>query len=230
MIVIGYAGLNLNFREGFKFREFSKHNTKKELGEDGQWAGSFSGCDNYLTAYQLELFRCAKDNRDEPTLAIIGDSKAAALAAGLFRTSGPGGRWLMLTSRGGGDYTFIPILSSASLYELYNPEIPKTALVVLKSHPEISTIVVAVATRHLFQLTSNSSLAGLENSPHSETVEKGLMRFVYELIRLNKRVILLIDNPTLPHPEDCMVRKYSGVALKFFAKDEGESRCVISYD
>ena len=87
MVLLALVGYGNYFFEGLRSRDFAKNNTKKELGDDGQWAGSFSGCDDYLSKRQLELFRCAKDNRGKPRLAIIGDSKAAALAAGLFRTS-----------------------------------------------------------------------------------------------------------------------------------------------
>ena len=49
----------------------------------------------------------------------------------------------------------------------------------------------------------------MPESKNYEAALNGLDASVSRLLGAGKRVILLIDNPTLPHPEDCLARKTS---------------------
>ena len=135
----------------------------------------------------------------------------------------------MLTSRGGGDFTFLPIISVDTIYSQYNPEIALTALTILKEHSEISTVIVAVAVRHLFQITSDSSLDELKSNPNHEAAKNGLSKFIDELAKLNRKIILLVDNPTLAHSEDCIFRKSTIQALNFLMMRSAKGNCELTY-
>lgn len=230
MIAIGVIGYDLMIRKGLSHREFAKTNTKKELGEDGQFAGFWTSCENIVAPNKLKWFRCARDNREVPTLAIIGDSKAAALAAGLFRTSLPGKRWLMLSSRGGGDFVLMPVISNSSAYAKYESEAIYAALDALRENDQIKTVVIAVSVRHLFQLATDDSIKDLNNSPYQKDAEQGLSNFIDQLMLQKKKIIFLVDNPTLPHPEDCISRKTSISFLNAMIRVSRTQSCAIDYE
>lgn len=80
----------------------------------------------------------------------MGDSKAGALAAGLFRASLPGSRWMALSSRGGGDYVLMPVISSSPVYSKYELQAPKAVLEVMSQNQQIKIVVIATSIRHLF--------------------------------------------------------------------------------
>ena len=228
-MMVGYLGYSAKSQGGLNFRQFAQHNTKKALGEDGQFAGFWTGCQGVVDPNNLQWFRCSLDNREKPSLVIVGDSKAGALAAGLFRTSVPGSRWMALSSRGGGDYVLLPVLSNASVYSKYESEAPKAAIDVLARNQQIKTVVIAASMRHLFQLKVDDSIDDLVTSPFQNDAEQGLAQFIDALLQLNKKVIFLVDNPTLPHPEDCISRLSNIYVIDWLLAKERNSKCSITY-
>lgn len=229
MMILAYVGYSAKNQSGFDFREFAQHNTKKALGEDGQFSGFWTGCQGTVDQHSLQWFRCSLDSRETPTLAIVGDSKAGALAAGLFRTSLPGSRWIALSSRGGGDYVLMPVISSSSVYSKYESQAPKAVLDVMSQNQQIKIVVIATSIRHLFQLKTDDSVSDLALSPFQGDAEQGLGNFINALLRLNKKVIFLVDNPTLPHPEDCISRVSNIAVIDWLWGRQRNSKCVITY-
>ena len=228
-MILGYLGYSAKSQGGLDFRQFAQHNTKKALGEDGQFAGFWTGCQGVVDQNNLQWFRCSLDNREKPSLVIVGDSKAGALAAGLFRTSVPGSRWMALSSRGGGDFVLLPVLSNASVYSKYESEAPKAVIDVLARNQQIKTVVIATSMRHLFQLKVDDSIDDLVTSPFQNEAEQGLAQFIDALLQLNKKVIFLVDNPTLPHPEDCISRQSNIYIIDWLLAKERNSKCSITY-
>jgi len=227
--MLACIGAKTQKQNGFDFRSFAQNNTKKALADDGYWVGTYDSCENYLDSRYTNLLMCAKDSRESPAAAIIGDSKAAALAGGLVRTSLPGRRWLMLTSKGGGDYTFLPIISKSSLYSFYKPEIPRAALDILHNDRNINTVVIAVATRHLFGLPIDTTLEELPETLHLNDVEIGLRGFVNELLKMDKNIVLVIDNPTLPNIEGCFERRTEFDFLNRLIIGHKKNECRLSW-
>lgn len=230
MMLLGYCGYIAKNHKGFYLREFAQQNTKRELGEDGQFASFWTGCQDVVGQSSLQWFRCSLDNREVPTLAIVGDSKAGALAAGLFRTSLPGSRWMAISSRGGGDYVLLPVLSSAKVYSKYEAQAPRAVLEVMRENQQIKVVVIATSIRHLFQLKTDDSVSDLASSPFQSEAEQGLGNFIDALLRLNKKVIFLVDNPTLPHPEDCIKRVSNVVPIDWLLPKKRNSKCEITYE
>jgi len=230
MMAIGFIGYNSYLRLGLEFRKFARNNTKISLGEDGQFSGYWTGCETLVNQNEMKWFRCSLDNREKPSLAIVGDSKAAALAAGLFRTSLPGARWIAFSSRGGGDFVLMPVLSDAKVYARYESEAPKAVLRTLASNEQVKVVLIATSMRHLFQLNSDDSIADLALSPYQYDAQEGLAQFIDKLLALNKKVIFLVDNPTLPHPEDCLTRTSNIYLIDKFFTRQRNLKCEISYE
>lgn len=229
MSILAYVGFSVKSQNGLIFREFAQYNTKVTFGDDGQFYGFWTSCQDLVDKRFLQWFRCSSDNREIPTLAIVGDSKASALAAGLFRTSLQGLRWMALSSRGGGDYVLLPVLSNAVVYSKYESQAPKAAIEVLERNQQITTVVIATSIRHLFQLKTDDSVSDLALSPFQGEAEQGLGNFIEALLRLNKKVIFLVDNPTLPHPEDCISRVSNIAIIDWLLSKKRNLKCVITY-
>jgi hypothetical protein len=148
--------------------------------------------------------RCARDSRGTERFALVGDSKADALLNGLVRTSSEAGRWLFVG--GALPHTqVIPLLTDAAAYARHQPAL-RLALDTVAANPNVETVVVVAATRALFNLKSEDSIEDLPASPHYAVAREGLSRFTAELLRADKKVVLVVDNPTLPDPGKCLTR------------------------
>lgn len=67
-------------------------------------------------------------------------------------------------------------------------------------------MVYVVATRALFQLKREDSIAELPDTRHTEVVYEGMQEGVHRLTQAGKKVILVADNPSLPDPKKCIGR------------------------
>jgi hypothetical protein len=115
---------------------------------------------------------CDQDSRQNPRFALLGDSKAAALFAGLFRTSTDEGRWLIIGGNGPHGSP-APILSENSIYKRYQ----KTATIgidAINRQKNIEIVALVTATRVLFNLKNDYSIADLPSSPYYNEALKGL--------------------------------------------------------
>jgi peptidoglycan/LPS O-acetylase OafA/YrhL len=144
--------------------------------------------------------RCVRDARGAERFALVGDSKAEALYSGLVRTSGPEGRWLFV---GGStqDSSVVPVLTDVPRYRRYQAA-TRLALDTVVNNPRVEVVLIASATRAIFQ----QKLEELPSSTNGEIVRAGLRRFIGELLVAGKKIVLLVDNPTLPDPGRCLVR------------------------
>lgn len=200
LVALGLFGLNDYQRDGLPFRSFAKLNALPS-GFDGGAASVAQGACG-LNETDSDKFRyCLTDSRETPSYALYGDSKAGALYPGLFRTSVDGGRWLLIGGNGsnGAPNSFL------TDEELVRPSRGHSSLAVeaIAKNEKINVVVVATATRGLFSrkgyrfdydgLTYDKSLHGLRN-------------LVKRLVVANKKVVLLVDNPTFPEPQDCISR------------------------
>jgi hypothetical protein len=167
---------------------------------------------------------CMQDRREPPRFAIIGDSKAGALAPAAFRTSQPGGRWILLQGFAG-ERAPEPVISSYPLYRSYQPAI-RAAVQNLNAMPSVHVVVIVAATRALFALHNDSDIEDLPASPHYGAALDGLSTTVRQFVAAGKKVILVVDNPTLPRPEDCLVRS-TGIGWIDRTLAKQNPRCIV---
>lgn len=214
----GYAVFNLN---GLPNRPVVLMNLNEGSGEDGGGHGFIEECNNSAKVAGLQ---CSIDKREEPHLALIGDSKAEVLFPALVRTSKPGSRWTFLSKP-----NFAPLVSSNEVYKKHQ-EPSQLVLEQVLSTPAIQTIAIASATRVTFKLQNEVDILDLPLTPLYDEAYKGLNQFVKHIVDANKNVVLIIDNPTLADPKDCLNRQTSISWLnRLLGLDMPNSQCHIAH-
>ncbi len=224
MVILGAMGLLVHAKHGVESRAMVHANAKIENGEDGGFPIYAGPCD-FLSPEEQQLFYCAIDKREKPHFALIGDSKAGALFLGLFRTSQEEGTWLVMTSGGGG--TFVPVLSDKLLYATQNKLPIENAIKVINRTDSINTVVIATSARALFRLKNDYSIEDLPASKNYDDALEGLDSVVSKLLSANKQVVLVVDNPTLPHMEDCLYRQTSSPLVNFIVPPTANTACQL---
>ena len=81
----------------------------------GTWGYSIDGCGIADPARQRWFAFCKHDSRPTVHVALLGDSKAAAIYGGLVRTSLDSQRWLFIGGTGPEGAT-VPVVSDAVAY------------------------------------------------------------------------------------------------------------------
>ena len=205
MAFIGCTGFYDYYRNGFPLRNVIKLNNAMETGIVG---GAQAPLENACGITDEEMRRkfknCVTDYRKPTRFALIGDSKAEALFSGLVRTSTDKGRWLFIggTSLDGSP---VPVISEADVYKNFQ-QFSRTAIKAVADNEEIETVVLVTATRALFSLPNDYDIEELPLSNNYSPALDGLQNSVKALVASGKKVVLVVDNPTLPHPEDCLTR------------------------
>ena len=166
-------------------------NTVSRCGLDANAAQRFGGCQS--------------DIRGVARFALLGDSKAAALAPGVFRESTTNGYWVFIGGVTPRSEAFIPVVSDAAQYSRYQ-ESTKIALDGVAANREIEVVVLTIATRALFGLKNDYSIDDLPANGNFNLVLDGLDGTIDRLIKAGKKVVITVDNPTLKEPRKCVSR------------------------
>ncbi len=213
MVLVGYVGYTSYESDGFPLRDVSRLNVTLKSGDDGGDGGvSMNDCG--LSPEQKALFKvCRRDSRQTPKYALFGDSKAGAIYAGLVRTSRENGRWLFMGSAKylNGEYYSPVVISKNLIYKVHQP-VTEIAVKAIAENKNIDKVVMVVAMRNLFKLKNDFSMEDLPGSKNYGAALEGLNNTVDLLIKANKKVVIVVDNPTLPYPEDCM-RRITGISF-----------------
>jgi hypothetical protein len=220
-LVVGFGGFNTYKREGLEFR--GPQVVGKDRGYDGGPGGTMVPSCGLPAAISSE-FTCWEDTRPSLRFALIGDSKASSIHGGLVRTSNAEGRWLFIGM--GSKGSPLPIISDDPLYAQYQYG-STTALKSLAENKQVEIVLIATATRSLFRLKNATDIEDLDASPNYQIALDGLQRTVDVLKAAGKKVVFLIDNPTLPHPEDCMPRVTTSAVLNRLLKQTLNQRCQL---
>jgi hypothetical protein len=229
LLFAGYFGYRHN---GYVFRDVVKNSTNLSLGFDGGIPSFVQSCNQLAGPDGLDqdgknIFTCFVDSRNVPKYALIGDSKAGALIPGLFRTSSSNNTWIFFGSSE--TKPLVPILGNNPIYEEYSKESINKVLEILRGMTSIQTVVIGVSTRALFKLENDYSIEDLPSSKNYISARDGLDQFIKKLLDENKKVIIVIDNPTLPHPEDCLHRKTSIKILDSYIGGLNK-KCIITIE
>lgn len=231
MVIVGYIGYTVYQLEGFVFRTVNKINISINSGNDGGDGGNMVDECGIKDETIRKLFNvCAKDKRGVAHFALLGDSKAAALYTGLVRTSDEDARWLFI----GGNSAHgspVPLLSADP-----DPKRPLTnyAIEAILSNNDIQTVVLVTAIRKIFVLSDGvksgniatydyTYLKNLSSSNRFNDAFIELDRVVEKFVLKGKKVVLVVDNPALPNPQDCINRKTSFEFInQYFSKSKND--------
>jgi peptidoglycan/LPS O-acetylase OafA/YrhL len=224
MLLVGYGGFNIYIRQGLDFR--GPEITERDRGYDGGPGGTMVPTCGLPTEISAE-FTCWQDSRPSLKFALIGDSKAAAMHGGLVRTSTSAGRWLFIGM--GSKGAPLPIISNDPQYSQYQYG-SVAAIKSLAENKQIQVVLIATSTRALFRLKNDTDIEDLETSPNYQVALDGLQRVIDILKAGHKKVVFLVDNPTLPHPEDCLVRITTSEVLNRLLKQTLNQRCQLPLD
>jgi peptidoglycan/LPS O-acetylase OafA/YrhL len=227
MPVVGVVGYNTFVSHGFAFRDVVKINTSLDTGNDGGPGVELVHDCGLRESDKALFFGCFKDPRGPVRYALLGDSKAGALWPGVVRTSTDAGRWLLIGNNGPAGGT-VPILSDNRIFSPYRGA-AGTMVNGAAANPDIRVVVVATSARAMFSLEHDDNIEDLPTNNNRDAVAAGLHNTVEKIVRARKKVVLVVDNPTLAHPEDCLgrVTSISVVNKLFVAENE---KCRISLE
>lgn len=212
---------------GFPSRAFTALNADLSFKNVESIENTAFGCGIEDESLARRIDRCQHDTRETPTVALMGDSKARSLSAGLFRQSDPNSRVLFI----GGtqdDAVPLPILSDDPTYASFQPW-TKLALDAIRNDKHIRLVILTMSTRALYAIETDSSLEELPGSPLQPAVIEGLDRVVKAFGAAGKKVLVTVDNPTLPPPEDCILRRSSWKLLNQVFPPR-TTTCAVTYD
>ncbi len=173
-------------------------------------------------------FICVQDSRSPPPkYALLGDSKAEAMIGGLIKTSDDRGHWLFIGSGTAGKP--VPVISEHHFYQSYQ-HATKLAVKAIAENRAIEKVVLVAATRILFNLANDSDIEDLAESKNYAIALAGMQAVISEFKAAKKKIILVADNPTLPHPEDCVQRITRSAWLNSLLQQTSNLRCHLSID
>lgn len=226
MICVGALGFYTKQSKGLPSRNVVKVNPDKNSGVNGGDLGqSVIECGISDNTEKALFGDCRRDIRGVAKYALLGDSKAAALYGGLVRTSDEKGRWMFIGGNGPNGAP-VPVLSSDPKYASYQ-KLLKIALNTINNNEKIETVVVVAAARALFQLKNVYSIEDLPNSKNYATALAGLQSTTDQIIHAGKKVMLVVDNPTLPDPRECIGRVTTVSLLNKALVKQVNPRCEI---
>lgn len=225
-LIVGVIGRVSYKQDGLEFRSVV---TKNHLATSTTKLQSYQvpGC-GLSEEDSKEFLMCSSDSRGKSKFALIGDSKASALSHGILGYENPHGYWRAVGGNGRSGAT-VPVVSNAPMYKKYQ-DLARLTLESVGNDPDIKVVAIVTAARALFQLEVDYSIEEIPTSPNAGMVLDGLDNMVISLIGAGKKVVLVVDNPTLKDPKKCVPRVTSFQVLdRVFGLGE-ETACSISYD
>jgi hypothetical protein len=138
---------------------------------------------------------CLSQHKNVPAShAIIGDSKAEAMYYGLARESASNQNWLLMGT-----------LPAYALDSARSPNLTEQTLSRLEADPAIKVVVLANALRSIFVANKDTGLIDKQYSATEiATMVSKQNAVIMRLQAAGKRVVFLMDNPTLPEPTNCV--------------------------
>ena len=218
MIVIGLVGYATYENEGISSRKVVQMNPDIKTGNEGGANGWVQDTCGINDAKVADLFAsCLEDNRETPLFALIGDSKAESLIGGFIRTSTENGRWLFIGGNSDSGVP-VPLVSDAPEFERFQ-KLARIAVDSVANNPNVDIVVLQGAVRAMFGIGDETSFASLTDNPYYDIVTEGFRNSITILTQAGKKVVLYIDNPPLPNPEDCLQRQTTiGVLNRLLVK------------
>ena len=192
MVAVLLMSHAVNRLDGLKFRHHGMLNADPTTLVVGAERGTLEPTCS-LAPEDMHLFKwCFNDGKTSPpNHALIGDSKGEALVYSLIRRSPADHGWLMLGP--------INILRADN-------DAGRAAFSALEGNPNLQVIVMANALRGLFPLDGDTGLIA-NSAIDMEAIDQMVAAYTRKITQwqsLGKRVVFVIDNPTLPDPNSCI--------------------------
>ncbi|WP_310614541.1 SGNH hydrolase domain-containing protein [Limnohabitans sp.] len=149
------------------------------------------GCGlEHLTKEKIEW--CSNDNKQAiQNFVVLGDSKGEALFFGLSRESHSNESWMLI--------------GPVNLLPGHTESLTKLAMERITTDPAIKTVVLHSALRSLTPLNQTTGLIDYPVTPEKITSwVDAYSNAIQTLEKSGKRVVFVIDNPTLPDPSSCI--------------------------
>ena len=227
MVIVGLTGIITKKQKGFIFRGVSQKSDLANGLDGGAGVTTINECG--LTPEEKNQFsQCLKDSRQPIKYALLGDSKAAAIINGLIRTSNENGRWIFIGGTGPNTAP-VPVISSNIIYKPYQ-KLTILAVKTLAENKDIETVVLVTATRALFGLKNDFDIEDLPSSTNYEAALEGLDETIKQFRIAGKKIVLVVDNQTLPDPKDCVIRETSIPIFNTFIGNKFNPRCNLSLE
>lgn len=226
MALVGVLSLAIYANGGISARAINRLNASDNFVGDAS-SNLMNTCGLSPEEKQLGIATCVSDKRAAPVYAVLGDSKAAALFPGLVHESTERGRWMLIG--GNGSHGAVePVLSDDPFFKS-DQALAMAASDAVVRNPTVRVVVLVAATRALFQTQEDLLLRDLPDSPNASIVFDGLDRMIAKLSASGKKVILFVDNPTLPEPTVCMDRDTGIDTVDRIFAHKKKSECSLGY-
>jgi peptidoglycan/LPS O-acetylase OafA/YrhL len=230
IFVVLLAGVSgINEKKLYIERDFLIENSISLSGSDGGDMGfAVKGCE-LITGLKVNLLPdCRTDSRGNIKFAILGDSKASALFPGLIRFASSDGGWILMGGAGS-QGSPVPILSDDPDYTGVQTS-AKFAINSLQNNESIKVVLIVVAARSIFKLKNEHSIEDMPYSNKYSSAYNGFRESVVKLLDSGKKIIFLIDNPTLKDPTSCIPRIISVPLLGKFNSQDHQAGCMITFE
>lgn len=196
MLLIFTAGLVIKKLDGIKSRHYSMLNGDVRtlvLGEDRHLRPNHCG----VPEAQQSLFQfCLSKDHLPPRVLVLGDSKAEALFYGLARESAPEMGMTLIGSIG---------LPKDDPKATDREGIKRRlAMRVATESATVETVVIAVAMRAFFTIDKDTGFIVGDPQQAIANWRQEFNATIRLLEKNGKQVVLLVDNPFLPDPRNCV--------------------------
>lgn len=220
-------GMYFFINNGIPERKFTSINAERSTGYDPDIPFTDDGC-GMSKENMLVVPYCQHDRRGKPSYVLIGDSKSMALYGGVMRTAIPGNYWMYMggNSSSTPPRIVMPVFTNDPKYSFYQ-EASKAVIDTIVKNTDLKVVVYVVASRAIFQLKSDDSIEDMPSTKNYKLALTGLMSGVDKIVSSGKKVVFVVDNPTLAHPENCLGRKTTIGVINDFITSENKN-CSVS--
>lgn len=229
LFIVFALGMSVFLNNGFSHRKFTSINVDPSTGYDPDIPFTADGCGMSESNMKIVPY-CQHDRRGKSSYVLLGDSKSMALYGGVMRTAIPGNYWMYMggNSSSTPPRIVMPVFTSDPKYSFYQ-KASRAVIDTIVDSNDIKIAVYVIASRAIFQLKSDDSISDLPETKNYELALNGLLAGVDKIVASGKKVVFVIDNPTLAHPESCMDRKTTINSVNDYLISSHENKnCSIS--
>ncbi|MFM2112018.1 MAG: hypothetical protein RLZZ271_678 [Pseudomonadota bacterium] len=213
-----FGGYYINRNEGIKSRHYDKLNADPASMVVGAERSTYKRACGLEKQTEIPVEWCRHDGKlPVANAAVVGDSKGEALLFGLSRESGPQTSWIMM--------------GPVQLQYSHAAGIAKITMDRLLSDPAIKLVVLHNALRGFASLDANTGFISQPvTNDHISHAVTHYTQAIQALQAAGKRVVFVIDNPTLPDPNSCISGQLTPFGLvNHFIYRKPSPYCKLAY-